>query len=72
MLAVSVAAMAHAKYQDGVSSILKTETVIAGSEAEFRRINVLEAFDIPLCCGEVAGSCVQNPECVQLIDGTEV
>ena len=44
--AVSLAAIADAKDCDGLPVVMKTDAVVAHAQAELRRIDVLEAFDV--------------------------
>jgi hypothetical protein len=57
---------------DCVAEFVESDTVIANTQAEFRRINVLKPLDICLAGLNVSRQSVKDIHCGALIDGTKV
>jgi hypothetical protein len=57
---------------DCVAEFVESDTVIANTQAEFRRINVLKPLDICLAGLNVSRQSVKDIHCGALIDGRKV
>jgi hypothetical protein len=69
---VSFTAVLDGEYEDGVSEILKAKTVVANAQAQFGRLNVLEALYIAFAGGEISGDDAQDMKGRGLVNGAEV
>lgn len=64
--------MFHGEDHDGVSEIVKANAVVTDTEAEFGRLDILEAFNIAFSRGEITSHNVQNAKSGSLVDSTKV
>jgi hypothetical protein len=58
-LAVGFAAMFYGKDHDGFAEIVEADAVVAGSETELRRLDILEALDVAFAGGEITSHDMQ-------------
>ena len=71
-LPVGFAAVFYREHFDGISEVVEAEAVVADSEPELWRVDVLKAFYVAFAGGEEAGQSVQDAEGGDLIDGAEL
>jgi hypothetical protein len=71
-LTVSIAAVFYSEYKDGVAQFVEADAVITGTETELRRFDFLEALDVPLARGQIAGKNMQDAKRCGLINGAKL
>ncbi len=64
--------MFYGEDQDGISEIVEANAVVAGAEAELRRLNVLELLDIAYARGEITSHDTQDAKRGGLVDSAKV
>jgi hypothetical protein len=71
-LPVSVAAVLYREDEYGIAKVMYLDAVITCADAEFRWFDVLEALDVALACGQIAGKNMQDVQRFSLIYGTKL
>jgi hypothetical protein len=62
----------YGEHQDGITEIMKADAVVADTETQFGRFDILEALDIAFARGEITSHNMQNADCCSLVDRAKV
>jgi hypothetical protein len=49
--AIDFTAMSYGEHRDRMTEVVKADTIVAYAETQFRRLNILQAFDVTFTAG---------------------
>jgi hypothetical protein len=70
--AISLAAMSHGDDFDGVAKVMEADAIVADTETELWRFDVMEPLNVAFAAREDAGQSVKNAESRSLINRAQV